>query len=273
MRVACTRPRRRDEGTCVEGYTVHEACQLARSSLPAQRVAACRMLAAILCAARPPACAHWPDGGVEPRAIPAPSLHRVSQAAVGACGLPATIIAVPSQCMRSPLMALAVRLCLAQASNGAFVVLDWADVWAHALAADVTVTLRLALDDSAAAVVTAAAQALAELVGAEDMALGPSHADSPELPCVPARCLQRPHPVGAWSAHAVEPPSAADSDAVPPQHPLLEQQEDGGAPRERHVARVDPPCGLLQMQVGRLVPVVGSSAMESNNVQRCCNPA
>ncbi len=44
---------RQDEGTVGEGYTVHEMCQLARSSLPAQRAFACRHLAALLARARP----------------------------------------------------------------------------------------------------------------------------------------------------------------------------------------------------------------------------
>ncbi len=49
----CTHVCRQDEGTISEGYTVHEVCQLARSSLPAQRAFACRHLAALLGRARP----------------------------------------------------------------------------------------------------------------------------------------------------------------------------------------------------------------------------
>ena len=77
--------------------------------------------------------------------------------------------------------------------------LDWGDVWAHALAADTAIALRVALDDSAAAVVTAAAKALAELVSAGSAGWGPLHAAAWQLPRVPARCLNRPHPAGAWT--------------------------------------------------------------------------
>lgn len=49
----CVHASRQDEGTVSEGYTVHEMCQLARSSLPAQRAFACRHLAALLARARP----------------------------------------------------------------------------------------------------------------------------------------------------------------------------------------------------------------------------
>ncbi len=39
---------RQDEGAVGAGYTIHEMCELARSSVPAQRIAACRHLSAIL---------------------------------------------------------------------------------------------------------------------------------------------------------------------------------------------------------------------------------
>lgn len=146
-------------------------------------------------------------------------------------------------------MALSATSCIPQAM-GSGAGLDWGDVWAHALAVDVTVTLRLALDDSAAAVVTAAAHALAQLVGAADIALGTFQAASPELPRVPIRYLHRPHPVGAWSVHALEraPPAAAEPDAGPQRH----QQQGEDVPDEQQIAKVDPLCGLLQMQVGCL---------------------
>ncbi len=128
-------------------------------------------------------------------------------------------------------------------------------MWAHALAADVATALRIALDDSAAAVVTAAARALAELVSVDG--LGPLHAAAWQLPRVPARCLARPHPAGAWTAHAVErAPAGGSAESHPPQHPLLGQaEEEEDAPDERQVARSDPLCGLLQMQARTRSPL------------------
>jgi hypothetical protein len=64
--------RRRDEGRSAEGYTLREACQLARSSLPAQRAAACRLLAAVLAAARPRARGMRADGSFCPRPVELP---------------------------------------------------------------------------------------------------------------------------------------------------------------------------------------------------------
>lgn len=46
---------RQDEGSVGQGYTVQELCQLARSSMPAQRTAACSFLAKLLARARPSA--------------------------------------------------------------------------------------------------------------------------------------------------------------------------------------------------------------------------
>jgi hypothetical protein len=53
--------------------------------------------------------------------------------------------------------------------------LDWRDVWEHAIAdCQVAVVLRLALDDGSASVISAAAEALAKLVGPTH--LGPAQA-------------------------------------------------------------------------------------------------
>jgi hypothetical protein len=54
------------------GYTLEEAGALARSSLPAQRVAACRLLAAVLKQARPPARCLRQDGSWAARPLAAP---------------------------------------------------------------------------------------------------------------------------------------------------------------------------------------------------------
>lgn len=49
----CLRVIRVDEGSVSKGFTVQEAVQLLRSSLPAQQVAALRTISAILVQARP----------------------------------------------------------------------------------------------------------------------------------------------------------------------------------------------------------------------------
>lgn len=64
-----------------------------------------------------------------------------------------------------------ICLCLLAQAPG----LDWQDVWEHALKdCQVAVVLRVALDDSSQMVMTAAAEALAELVALES--IGPAHA-------------------------------------------------------------------------------------------------
>ena len=66
------RPVRQDEPGAAAGYTLREMCQLARSSLPAQRAAACRHLAAVLLRARPPAFDRLPSGQPRPRPVAVP---------------------------------------------------------------------------------------------------------------------------------------------------------------------------------------------------------
>lgn len=62
---------------------------------------------------------------------------------------------------------------LLQSAQGS--ALDWRDVWEHAIAdCQVAVVLRLALDDGSASVISAAAEALAKLVGPTH--LGPAQA-------------------------------------------------------------------------------------------------
>ena len=59
--------------------------------------------------------------------------------------------------------------------NAQALALDWRDVWEHAIAdCQVAVVLRLALDDGSASVISAAAEALAKLVGPTH--LGPAQA-------------------------------------------------------------------------------------------------
>lgn len=108
-----------------EGYTLEEACLLARSSLPQQRVLALRLLAAVLARSRP-------------------SVHSSGQRRQ---------VRLPPKLLEGAAVAAPEAV-------------ECGDVWRHALhAADVAVVLRLALDDSHLAVVGAAAEALAVLVG------------------------------------------------------------------------------------------------------------
>ena len=75
------RPRaaRQGERGGAAGYTLRELCQLARSSLPAQRAAACRHLEAVLLRARPSAFDRLLTGEPRPRpvAMPAPAPVRL----------------------------------------------------------------------------------------------------------------------------------------------------------------------------------------------------
>ncbi len=113
---------------------MQEACLLARSSVPQQRVLALRLLRSVLALSRP------------------------SVAASGSALVP-----LP------PAVAAQLREEGRQEADA----VEWAAVWHHALhAADVVLLLRRSLDDSHSAVVAAAAEALAALLGA----LGPAGA-------------------------------------------------------------------------------------------------
>ncbi|BDA50749.1 probable RNA polymerase II-associated protein 1 at N-terminal half [Coccomyxa sp. Obi] len=198
---------RQDEGTLSEGYTVHEMCQLARSSLPAQRAFACRHLAALLERARPlmaDAYAALFGNKRIPKVLHVPGCDQVLS-------------------------------------------LVWEDVWEHALKdCQVAVVLRVALDDNIQSVITAAAEALTQLVGLED--LGPAlSCPTPSGPAmVPLRYLERPHVLSAWSALPVDIPKPPEMPSMPQNaaEEELDQQLD-----ERQLAAKDPLAGLLQMQV------------------------
>ncbi len=125
---------------------MQEACLLARSSVPQQRVLALRLLGAVLARARPRPCGA-PGGGPVP--LPADVAAELAQELQQA------------QNMRQPDQ-------LDQASQlQAALQLDWLAVWHHALhAADINLLLRRSLDDQHVAVAAAAAEALAALLGA-----------------------------------------------------------------------------------------------------------
>ena len=117
------------QGGAPQGYSLTEAALLARSSLPQQRVAALRLLAAVLSQARP-----------------APS---------AAAGAAATVELPPE-----------VAAALWPAEAPAARAVTWTEVWYHALHdVEVVMALRLALDDPHLAVIAAAAEALAALLG------------------------------------------------------------------------------------------------------------
>ena len=67
-------PFRQSEGSSPEGYTLHEACVLTRSSLTKQRVLALRILSTVLAVARPQASHYSCDGVLKPQLVPVP-LH------------------------------------------------------------------------------------------------------------------------------------------------------------------------------------------------------
>ena len=125
------------------GYSVREACLLARSSLPQQRVLALRLLAAVLARCRLCVAASTANGGA------------------GSVPLPP---AVAAQLTEEGAASLSDAAALAAAAS---VELQWVAVWHHALhAADVALLLRRSLDDSYPAASAAAAHALAALLGA-----------------------------------------------------------------------------------------------------------
>ncbi len=71
---------RQDEGSVGQGYTVREMCQLARSSMPAQRTAACRHLSALLARSRPSAARSYQSlfgGGKRPNPLCVPGSEQV----------------------------------------------------------------------------------------------------------------------------------------------------------------------------------------------------
>lgn len=127
-------PCRQDEGVAGEGYTLEEACLLARSSLPQQRALTLRLLAAVLARSRPSVRADMHRPVPLPEGLGHAPEGQQEQQQGGAAGAAQQV--------------------------------DWSEVWRHALhAAEVPVVLRLALDDGNLVVVGAAAEALLALVG------------------------------------------------------------------------------------------------------------
>lgn len=130
----------------MDGYSVREACLLARSSLPQQRVLALRLLGAVLAKARPHLCG-GPGGGRVP--------------------LPAHVAAELAQELQRAQSHGQLAQSGKEQAHQAAPRLDWLAVWHHALhAADITLLLRRSLDDQHAAAAAAAAEALAALLGA-----------------------------------------------------------------------------------------------------------
>eukprot|EP00884_Botryococcus_braunii_P001760 jgi/Botrbrau1/11585/Bobra.247_1s0006.1 len=84
--------RQDEEGESGRGYTLEEATALSRSSLPAQRVAGCRLLGAVLHQSRPSLGFSLCDGAPLPRPLPPPLAHvdwgHVWAAAIGPCDVP-----------------------------------------------------------------------------------------------------------------------------------------------------------------------------------------
>ncbi|KAA6423692.1 MAG: hypothetical protein FRX49_06263 [Trebouxia sp. A1-2] len=75
---------RQSEGSSPQGYTLQEACMLARSSLTQQRVLALHILAAVLAAARPQATHQQAAGVLTPRPVKIPLHLSTSDNMVGA---------------------------------------------------------------------------------------------------------------------------------------------------------------------------------------------
>ncbi|KAL4425916.1 hypothetical protein ABPG75_009932 [Micractinium tetrahymenae] len=220
----------RQEG--VQGYSVQEACLLARSSLPQQRVLALRLLGAVLALARP-RLAGAPGGGRVPLPADVAAELGLQQQGQG-----------PDQLSQQGQQQQATPQ------------LDWLAVWHHALlAADITLLLRRSLDDQHAAVAAAAAEALAALLGAAGPAgaaeeAAAEAADASPLtgwPAPPLRHLQRPTTAGAWVA--------APTSLELQRRQGAEREEQGGEGGEeepldeQQLAKVDPLSGLLHMQL------------------------
>lgn len=163
---------RRSEGSVPEGYTLSECSVLCRSSFVQHRVAALRLLAAVLARARP---------GAWPRRAGAANQH-LNEPPVAGWGETGPL----------PLQPLAG--------------VTWGDVWAYAVeSGHVAMTLRLALDDDQLQVSSAALEALVALVGqgpAEALAADLSGtAPGPLSPLLAQGYLQRSSGLDAWSSH------------------------------------------------------------------------
>jgi hypothetical protein len=218
---------RQEAGAVAEGYSVQEACLLARSSLAQQRVLALRLLAAVLALSRP-------------RVAPSSST---------------CLVPLP------PAVAAELLPAGQQQAAGAAVGTEWVAVWHHALhAADIVLLLRRSLDDSHPAVAAAAAEALAALLGAAGPAATAEEAaaeagDACPLtgwPAPPLRHMQRPTASGAWVAAPPrpgrQPAGGGDEEDEGP-------EEEGEEPLdEKQLGKVDPLtgrhcCGCFPMLV------------------------
>jgi hypothetical protein len=269
---------RRDEGSVPEGYTITELLLLARSSLPAHRVAALRMLAAVLMRARPPA-------------VSMPELEAVITATSAGAGRAAAVTGTPSNTgqgtspaaqqllyVHIPEEILADLQAVAAAkqqigqqgqqqqalspapTQPQHPSVTWASVW-HYLVKELGAAshLRLALDDAHTPVAGAAAGALAAL-----LSQGPEESLAWEVSdCCPSlgyptpwtATLSRANPAATWESaprdvEAVARAAGRGRSATPRQQGGEEEEEELTA---EDVAAIDPVAGLLQMS---LVPRV-----------------
>lgn len=211
-----------------DGYTPTEMVLLARSSLPAHRVAALRMLAALLAASRPTPSGEVPGAPV--RCIPLPLTEPTPppQPPLSPTALPPA----PAPPVPPPV--------------------PWTRLWTYLVTElGVASHLRLALDDSHAPVVHAALCALAALVcpGPEEEAVVEVADCCPRLgwPCVWSRPLQRAHGAGTWEGEEVAPSPSQGPGARQAQQQAAEGEEER-TPED--VGAADPLAGVLQMQVG-----------------------
>jgi hypothetical protein len=212
---------RQEAGAVAEGYSVQEACLLARSSLPQQRVLALRLLAAVLALSRPSVAPSSSN-----RLVPLPA------------AVAAELLAAAQQQQQQ----------VAGAAAGT----EWVAVWHHALhAADIVLLLRRSLDDSHPAVAAAAAEALAALLGAAGPASTAEEAaaeagDACPLtgwPTPPLRHMQRPTASGAWVA---APPRPGRQPAGEGDEEDEGEEEEGEEPLdEKQLGKVDPLTGRV----------------------------
>ncbi|PRW59348.1 RNA polymerase II-associated [Chlorella sorokiniana] len=232
-------PLRQEGGASGEGYSVQEACLLARSSVPQQRVLALRLLRAVLALSRPSVAAS------DTRLVTLPA-------------------------------ALAAQL--EQEGQCEAVAVEWVAVWHHALhAADMVLLLRRSLDDPHSAVVAAAAEALTALVGASGPA-GAAEEAAAEMadactltgwPVPAMRHMQRPTASGAWVAAPAAPQLHLDAD--------VEDEGQEEALNEHQLAKVDPLSGLLHMSLLERIVYLLTTARAAAAVEpllsiliRCC---
>ncbi|KAH7617514.1 hypothetical protein NADE_007292 [Nannochloris sp. 'desiccata'] len=239
-----------------EGYTIEEACVLARSTVVQQRVFALRLLRAVLILAKPTNSLFSPagesggggdsGGGISNREL---------------IGLE-NIINSNEKENQQPLPRI-----------------YWIDIWRHALHdAKVPLVLRVAFDDQNNAVVTAATEALAALLSPGTIErqyynLGDAN-PLVSWPMVPLRHMQRPNASGShWIAAPVDLKArrerraaaraarvaAAAAAGIPISLEEEDEEEESDDIDEKELARVDPLAGLLNMElIERIGYVLGT---------------